>query len=220
MLGCEGRGEVVPLSASARVEPQGFGSPAGREDESERSMSPLHVCRTGIRCACSPGSVAKRPANDLANVKDKLIEGGCWSNSAVPFFLNLKNHSSLGTLMLAGDTSKPRGASAVVRSQSGAAERRRPCVGSVYVFSAGVAQSVEHLFCKQKVRGSSPLSSSGSSKSLLVNFPEGCPSGQWEQAVNLPELSFVGSNPTPSTSKQTSMNEHFSCGGRSLGLLQ
>lgn len=103
--------------------------------------------------------------------------------------------------MLAGDTSKPRGYSAVVRSQSKAAERRRPRVGSVEVIFAGVAQSVEHLFCKQKVRGSSPLSSSGSSENQIVKFPEGCPSGQWEQAVNLPELSFVGSNPTPSTTK-------------------
>ena len=28
---------------------------------------------------------------------------------------------------------------------------------------------------------------------------EGFPSGQWEQAVNLPAFAFVGSNPTPST---------------------
>jgi hypothetical protein len=63
---------------------------------------------------------------------------------------------------------------------------------------AGVAQSVEHLFCKQAVRGSSPLPSSNpnrSTRSLL----EGFPSGQWEQAVNLPAFAFVGSNPTPST---------------------
>jgi hypothetical protein len=30
---------------------------------------------------------------------------------------------------------------------------------------------------------------------------EGFPSGQWEQAVNLPAFAFVGSNPTPSTSQ-------------------
>jgi hypothetical protein len=28
---------------------------------------------------------------------------------------------------------------------------------------------------------------------------EGCPSGQWEQAVNLPAYAFDGSNPSPST---------------------
>ena len=56
---------------------------------------------------------------------------------------------------------------------------------------AGVAQLVEHLFCKQVVRGSSPLASS-------IDL-EGCPSGQREQAVNLPAFAYVGSNPTPST---------------------
>ena len=104
--------------------------------------------------------------------------------------------------MLAGDTSKPRRITAVVRSQSEAAERRRLDAGRVRVISAGVAQSVEHLFCKQKVRGSSPLSSSGSSQSRFNKFSEGCPSGQWEQAVNLPALAYVGSNPTPSTTSK------------------
>ena len=33
------------------------------------------------------------------------------------------------------------------------------------------------------------------------SFLEGFPSGQWEQAVNLPAFAFVGSNPTPSTSQ-------------------
>ena len=28
---------------------------------------------------------------------------------------------------------------------------------------------------------------------------EGCPSGQWEQTVNLPANAFEGSNPSPST---------------------
>jgi hypothetical protein len=60
---------------------------------------------------------------------------------------------------------------------------------------AGVAQLVEHLFCKQVVRGSSPLASSDT-----THLSEGCPSGQREQAVNLPAYAFVGSNPTPSTS--------------------
>jgi hypothetical protein len=81
-------------------------------------------------------------------------------------------------------------------------------VGGGYVRrgSAGVAQLVEHLFCKQVVRGSSPLASSISSSSLrgdsmpaISSLSEGCPSGQREQAVNLPAHAYVGSNPTPST---------------------
>jgi hypothetical protein len=63
--------------------------------------------------------------------------------------------------------------------------------------SADVAQPAEHLFCKQVVRGSSPLVSSGLEDLRLVS--EGCPSGQREQTVNLPAIAFVGSNPTPST---------------------
>ena len=79
--------------------------------------------------------------------------------------------------------------------------------GSVRAF-AGVAQLVEHLFCKQVVSGSIPLASSNtelaavSSPVLSVSFAEnseGCPSGQREQAVNLPAHAYVGSNPTPST---------------------
>jgi len=83
---------------------------------------------------------------------------------------------------------------------------------------AGVAQLVEHLFCKQVVSGSIPLASSTlsvsfrslrsagetlstllSSKALHTKTSEGCPSGQREQAVNLPAHAYVGSNPTPST---------------------
>jgi hypothetical protein len=30
-------------------------------------------------------------------------------------------------------------------------------------------------------------------------FAEGWPSGQWQQTVNLPVNTYVGSNPTPST---------------------
>ena len=51
---------------------------------------------------------------------------------------------------------------------------------------AGVAQPVEHLFCKQVVRGSSPLASSAAPS--RSTFTEGCPSGQREQAVNLPAM--------------------------------
>ena len=66
---------------------------------------------------------------------------------------------------------------------------------------AGVAQSVEHLPCKQGVKGSSPLASSirkRTGKELRevrkvsvdssAFFLEGCPSGQREQTVNLPAL--------------------------------
>ena len=77
---------------------------------------------------------------------------------------------------------------------------------------AGVAQLVEHLFCKQVVSGSIPLASSGEGlaslasqalSSLFTENSEGCPSGQREQAVNLPARAYVGSNPTPSTSVET-----------------
>ena len=126
---------------------------------------------------------------------------------------------------------------------------------------AGVAQLVEHLFCKQVVRGSSPrassavgprvmasgghargsrvlasfslrsgahvqkyapLRSSGKPRqntelrarvigqrqlgaaasvaaTVFVSSSESCPSGQREQAVNLPDLSYAGSNPALST---------------------
>ena len=74
---------------------------------------------------------------------------------------------------------------------------------------AGVAQLVEHLFCKQVVSGSIPLASSSAVSSSFssrssttvssLSFSEGCPSGQREQAVNLPAHAYVGSNPTPST---------------------
>jgi hypothetical protein len=72
---------------------------------------------------------------------------------------------------------------------------------------AGVAQLVEHLFCKQVVSGSIPLASSHAlvasattrSTRIVRKASEGCPSGQREQAVNLPAHAYVGSNPTPST---------------------
>ena len=80
---------------------------------------------------------------------------------------------------------------------------------------AGVAQSVEHLFCKQAVRGSSPLASSTrffaralagarthsdkifkrrrvlehqTRRRETPEVPEGCPSGQREQTVKLPAM--------------------------------
>ena len=71
---------------------------------------------------------------------------------------------------------------------------------------AGVAQLVEHLFCKQVVSGSIPLASSGAGAAGASQFTkssEGCPSGQREQAVNLPAHAYVGSNPTPSTNVDT-----------------
>ena len=67
--------------------------------------------------------------------------------------------------------------------------------------TAGVAQLVEHRFCKPEVRGSSPLASSKVMSSGGINL-EGCPSGQREQAVNLPASAYVGSNPSPSTNSK------------------
>jgi hypothetical protein len=64
---------------------------------------------------------------------------------------------------------------------------------------AGVAQLVEHLFCKQVVRGSSPRASSRSLSDLEHETSESCPSGQREQAVNLPAYAYAGSNPALST---------------------
>jgi hypothetical protein len=68
---------------------------------------------------------------------------------------------------------------------------------------AGVAQLVEHRFCKPKVRGSSPLPSSvdsgAESAPLKTKILVGCPSGQREQAVNLPASAYEGSNPSPTT---------------------
>ena len=62
--------------------------------------------------------------------------------------------------------------------------------GGVRAF-AGVAQLVEHLFCKQVVSGSIPLASSiedlATSSQTELKTSEGCPSGQREQAVNLPK---------------------------------
>ena len=89
----------------------------------------------------------------------------------------------------------------------------RPTPGSVGSArgSAGVAQLVEHLFCKQVVSGSIPLASSSaqvasaaSNSTQIVKTSEGCPSGQREQAVNLPAHAYVGSNPTPSTTSRGS----------------
>ena len=69
---------------------------------------------------------------------------------------------------------------------------------------AGVAQLVEHLFCKQVVRGSSPRASSGRTawpvqRLSVRKASESCPSGQREQAVNLPAYAYAGSNPALST---------------------
>ena len=55
-------------------------------------------------------------------------------------------------------------------------------------FIAGVAQVGEQLICNQQVGGSSPLASS----LILMGS---CPSGQWEQTVNLPAHAYGGSNP-------------------------
>jgi hypothetical protein len=78
--------------------------------------------------------------------------------------------------------------------------------------SAGVAQLVEHLFCKQVVGGSSPPASS-----VCSMISEGCPSGQREQAVNLPAHAYVGSNPSPSTNSGP-MGARNSCRSFVLGV--
>ena len=134
---------------------------------------------------------------------------------------------------------------------------RSPGGGRVRLGFAGVAQLVEHLFCKQVVRGSSPLASSAVGPRVmasgshargfrvLASFPlrsgahvlqhaplrssgkprqnaelrarvigqrqlgttrfeyssESCPSGQREQAVNLPAYAYAGSNPALSTKR-------------------
>gem|GEM_PF-2323805 len=61
----------------------------------------------------------------------------------------------------------------------------------------------EHLFCKQVVRGSSPLVSS-SFESRKRKDPEGCPSGQREQTVNLPAMpSMVRIHHPPRRTEET-----------------
>jgi hypothetical protein len=88
-------------------------------------------------------------------------------------------------------------------SQQVSPQSAKPGVGAVVCF-AGVAQLVEHLFCKQVVRGSIPRASSaahlgGACVSVVSKVSESCPSGQREQAVNLPAYAYAGSNPALST---------------------
>ena len=92
--------------------------------------------------------------------------------------------------------------------------------------SADVAQPVELRFCKPEVRGSSPLVSSNltgdsfgldcaensSIRDSVRNefFPMvGCPSGQWERAVNPPAYAYGGSNPPPSTNANSGQSPGF-----------
>src|SRR5262249_44758158 len=64
---------------------------------------------------------------------------------------------------------------------------------------AGVAQSVEHLFCKQAVRGSSPLASSKlNQRAFLCDFG-GLPERPKGADCKSAGSAYVGSNPTPST---------------------
>ena len=104
---------------------------------------------------------------------------------------------------------------------------------------AGVAQSVEHLPCKQGVRGSSPLASSALAASAVLSQPlarvtnrlfgsfriqhsnstkEDCPSGQREQTVNLPAYAYVGSNPTSSTRDEREVSKGGTYRARQPGL--
>ena len=55
---------------------------------------------------------------------------------------------------------------------------------------AGVAQLVEHRFCKPAVVGSNPIASSIKAR---------LPSGQRQQTVNLSGFPFDGSNPSLAT---------------------
>ena len=84
------------------------------------------------------------------------------------------------------------------------------------MYFAGVAQLVEHLFCKQVVRGSSPRASSGAHapSETVSKVSESCPSGQREQAVNLPAYAYAGSNPALSTTPTGGMKRR---GARSIG---
>ena len=59
----------------------------------------------------------------------------------------------------------------------------------------GLAQLVEHRFCKPAVVGSSPIASSINFEKLLVRLP----SGQRQQTVNLSGFPFDGSNPSLAT---------------------
>ena len=98
----------------------------------------------------------------------------------------------------------------------------RPIPGSAAAVrgnNAGVAQLVEHLFCKQVVSGSIPLASSSADTTHVTDTKtsEGCPSGQREQAVNLPAHAYVGSNPTPSTAARPASGPRFRSGLFVLG---
>jgi hypothetical protein len=79
-------------------------------------------------------------------------------------------------------------------------------------FRAGVAQSVEHLFCKQAVRGSSPLASSACASPNSVLFSYSCSLRckfissfgglpEWPKGADCKSAgyAFDGSNPSPST---------------------
>jgi hypothetical protein len=67
-----------------------------------------------------------------------------------------------------------------------------PCSRELSSDSGAVAQLGERLNGIQEVRGSIPLGSIG----------VGYQSGQMEQTVNLPAYAYVGSNPTPTTSRR------------------
>ena len=75
---------------------------------------------------------------------------------------------------------------------------------------------VEQLICNQQVAGSSPIASSSCKLNGVVCLLEGFPSGQREQTVNLSATDFEGSNPSPSTTKQPSI-EHGSQKNRIRG---
>ena len=47
------------------------------------------------------------------------------------------------------------------------------------------------------------VAKAGFGSSIFVACTEGWPSGQWQQTVNLPTYVYVGSNPTPSTTRRS-----------------
>jgi hypothetical protein len=102
-----------------------------------------------------------------------------------------------------------------LRASSGQGTGHDPFLCQGLGMFVGVAQSVELQFCKLEVKGSSPFASSAPASrfcrvrvrtSIVPNVSsrasEGCPSGQWERAVNPPAYAYGGSNPPPSTKQQ------------------
>ena len=180
---------------------QRFGSPDAGRDES---------------VGHSPFWISFFPGNRTSSEKNFPIQGGDFRGRNGPFapLLFLGAFAQRRTVQLYQTKESIFGS--LPSSGSEMVAEIRPRFGGQRL--AGVAQLVEHRFCKPKVRGSSPLASSVKLRAARVDsraplvrprtartfhkahqFQVGCPSGQREQAVNLPAYAYVGSNPTPST---------------------